>query len=30
VPWKWTYDADADHARYLQRHQTETTHPEAA
>jgi hypothetical protein len=19
-PWKWTYDADADHARYLQRH----------
>jgi transposase len=19
-PWKWSYDADADHARYLQRH----------
>jgi hypothetical protein len=23
-PWKWKYDADADHARYLERHPART------
>lgn len=32
-PYKWSYDADADHARYLERHrqpEPETVLPEAA
>jgi transposase len=29
-PWKWRYDADAEHARYLQRHPDKTTIIEAA
>jgi hypothetical protein len=29
-PWKWRYDADAKHARYLQRHPDKDTLAEAA
>ena len=29
-PWKWRYDADADHARYLQRHPDKNMLAEAA
>ena len=32
-PYRWSYDADADHARYLERHrqpETLTVHPQAA
>jgi transposase len=29
-PWKWKYDADADHARYLQRHPEKASVTQAA
>ena len=29
-PWKWTYDADAEHARYLQRHPEKASVTQAA
>jgi transposase len=29
-PYKWSYDADADHARYLERHPTAQTSPRPA
>jgi transposase len=29
-PWKWKYDADADHARYLERHPDKNTLAQAA
>ena len=29
-PWKWKYDADAEHARYLQRHPEKASVTQAA
>jgi hypothetical protein len=29
-PWKWKYDADAEHARYLERHPGKSTVMQAA
>ena len=29
-PWKWKYDADAEHARYLQRHPEKASVSQAA
>ena len=29
-PWKWKYDADAEHARYLQRHPKKASITQAA
>jgi hypothetical protein len=29
-PWKWKYDADAEHARYLQRHPKKASVTQAA